>query len=420
MKRDRRGGLDRAVGDVVAARNCSGCGACVRIDSGLAMRLDGAGFFRPVRIAATEAKTDAVRRFDAICPGRQVNAVRNFGVHRHSTMGPVVSAWQAWATDPVIRHRGSSGGALTALVSWLVTTGETASFTGAGADPSKPERTVALSITSKEQALASSGSRYAPVPVLAQADLTPRTGLVAKPCEISAARMLLSQRGGSEFRQVQPADQVPLLLSFFCAGTPSQSATHRLLADLGMPANAKVVDLWYRGRGWPGQFTARAGDGRSVQASYEHSWGEHLGKDLQWRCKICPDGVGESADISAADYWQSDARGYPSFAEEAGRSALIARTARGHDVLTRAFAAGVLAGQTLDLDLLADVQPLQVARRTLLQARLLGTRIAGRRVPRYRGFGLTKLLSAHWREGVRVARASFGRVRADSVGRGSR
>ena len=335
-------------------------------------------------------------------------------------MGPVVSAWQAWAADPKVRHRGSSGGALTALVGWLVSSGEVATFTGAQRAPERPERTVAVSITSKEAALAAAGSRYAPVPTLAHAELAPGQGVVAKPCEVSAARLLLERPRHGHDRTTQPDGPRPLLLSFFCAGTPSQHATQRLLAELGMPADADLSELWYRGRGWPGEFTAVAEDGRRVQASYDHSWGDHLGKALQWRCKICPDGVGESADVSAADYWQTDARGYPSFAEEAGRSALIARTPRGHDLLTRAFAAGVLVGEPLEVDRLAAVQPLQVSRRMSLQARLLGTRLAGRPVPRYRGFGLTRLVSDRWREGARVARASYRRVRTESVVRRSR
>lgn len=415
----RTGTLDQAIGSVVAAQNCSGCGACVRLDPGLAMRLDDDGFDRPVRIAPCQPVPDAAATFDAVCPGRRVDAVHPPEAERHPTMGPVVSAWQAWAADPKVRHRGSSGGALTALVGWLVSTGEVASFTGAQSAPARPERTVSVSITSKDEALAAAGSRYAPVPALAHAELTPGHGVVAKPCEVSAARLLL-ELGGNGHDQAPPPDRArPVLLSFFCAGTPSQHATQRLLCELGMPADADLTDLWYRGRGWPGQFTAVADDGRTVRTSYDNSWGDHLGKALQWRCKICPDGVGESADISAADYWQTDARGYPSFAEEAGRSALIARTPRGHDIVTRAFAAGVLVGEPLEVDRLAAVQPLQVSRRMSLQARLLGTRLAGRPVPRYRGFGLTRLVADRWREGARVARASYRRVRAESADRRS-
>lgn len=41
----------------------------------------------------------------------------------------------------------------------------------------------------------------------------------------------------------------PIILSFFCAGTPSQLATDALATEL--IRDQPVADLWYRGRGWP-------------------------------------------------------------------------------------------------------------------------------------------------------------------------
>ena len=392
--------LDRAVTRVVRTGNCSGCGACTLLDEGLTMQLDEHGYSRPARVAPSTAARGAARTFDEVCPGRRLRAASPPGAERHPTLGPVTSAWEAWAADPEVRERGSSGGTLTALVGWLVETGEVESVRAVAMDLQAPRRSVPVRITSRSEALTAAGSRYAPVSVLRPGTLAPEGAVVAKPCEISAARALLPASGGE-----------PLLLSFFCAGTPSQAATDDLLAELDVPRGAPLDELWYRGRGWPGSFTARTTDGETVRASYDESWGQHLGRATQWRCKICPDGVGESADISAADYWRTDERGYPVFTEGAGCSALLARTARGHDLLTRAFEAGVLVGRPLEPDDLAGVQPLQVGRRRTLLGRLVGTRAAGRPVPRYRGFGLVRLAAPDWRETARTAKASFRRVR---------
>ena len=110
------------------------------------------------------------------------------------------------------------------------------------------------------------------------------------------------------------------------AGTPSQHATDAVLASLGAPPDADLVRLRYRGEGWPGSFTAQDAAGATWSTSYDASWGAHLGKAVQWRCKICPDGVGESSDVTAGDFWRSDERGYPLFDEGDGFSALVART----------------------------------------------------------------------------------------------
>ena len=166
-----------------------------------------------------------------------------------------------------------------------------------------------------------------------------------------------------------------------------------LVTSLGIPAGEELFHLRYRGQGWPGRFTAVSADGREVSAGYDESW-DYTGPTTQWRCKICPDGVGESSDLAAGDLWRVDDRGYPDFTEGDGISVLIARTARGRDVVERAVAAGVLKVRPVDLRDVVGAQPLQVSRRTTLLARLLGARAAGRPVPRYRGFRLFSLACA--------------------------
>lgn len=405
--------LDREISRVVAAGNCSGCGLCTRLDSGLEMRLDDDGFARPQRTGTGETAADAVRTFRAACPGVTVSAQRPEGSTRHPTMGPVVQAWAGWAADPEIRHRGSSGGVLTALAAWLVATGEAPAVIAAAASETQPRRTVSITLTTRAQALAAAGSRYGPVSNAAAQQSAPAPGaIIGKPCEVSALRAAQSRpQGAADPNVATPAAAPPLLLSFFCAGTPSQLATDALAAELGVARESPVRELWYRGRGWPGRFTVVPESGQSVSTSYDESWGQHLGRAVQWRCKICPDGVGESADVSAADLWDADERGYPSFEEGEGVSAIVARTRRGHELVLRAIEAGILVVRPLDIERLAAVQPLQNDRRQTLVGRLLGTRLAGGSVPRYRGFSLWRLAAPRWRETLRVARGSWRRRR---------
>jgi coenzyme F420 hydrogenase subunit beta len=383
--------LDAEITRVVAAGNCSGCGGCLLLDSGLRLELDDDGFGRPMRLGASTAAPDAAERFRSSCPGLVVAAQNPPGSVRHPTMGPVVAAWEAWAVDPEIRRAGSSGGTLTALASWLVSTGRAASVTGARSSPVEARRTVSVTITSRDEAIAAASSRYAPVTgALAHDD-----AMIGLPCRVAAVRA----QGGES----------PILLSFFCAGTPSQRATDSLAQQLG---SSSPSSLRYRGDGWPGRFTIRREDGATASLDYEESWGAHLGRDLQWRCKICPDGVGESADIIAADLWESDERGYPVFGERDGVSALIARTARGRALVEEAISDGVLVAAPLAIERLAAVQPLQVERRSTLAGRLLGARLAGAPTPRFRGFGLFGLALPRWRAVLRVARGTYRRRRA--------
>jgi coenzyme F420 hydrogenase subunit beta len=400
--------LREAARRVVAAGNCSGCGLCPSLDPGLTMRVAD-GHARPVPTeapAGAVAAPDAGRAFAAGCPGRQVRAQRPTGSVRHPVFGPVVAAWQAWAVDPATRDRGSSGGALTALSAFALSSGRAGHVVAAQGDPDRPLRSTTPTLSAPDDVLGAAGSRYAPVSTVAVAAASDPAGVtVGKPCEVSAVRAVADLRGTA----------APLLLSFFCAGVPAQRATDGLVRTLGGEPE-QVVDLRYRGDGWPGSFVARMADGSEVRTGYDQSWGQHLGPTTQWRCKLCPDGTGESADVVAGDFWTADERGYPVFADQAGRSALVARTARGRELVAAAVAAGVLVVEPVDLDAVAAVQPLQVQRRRSLWGRLVGARWAGRPGPRYRGFGLVAVAAADPWGTLRAARGTRQRLRSDRSG----
>lgn len=397
--------FDHILESVVRNGNCSGCGACALIDSGTFMELDDAGFNRPHRrLPIRPTGNHAVSELKRSCPGLIVKRPRPDGPGENNqfeaTLGHAVSSWQAWAADGETRFQGSSGGVLTALATWMLETGRAAQLVGATADPATPERTVSVKLRAGDDLLIQSGSRYAPVSIASRQEaLSAASVVVGKPCEASALRRIMDGRGQIER---------PLLMSFFCAGVPSQLATDRLLRELGIPEGASLRTLRYRGHGWPGEFFAETKDGFASSASYDESWGKTLGPAMQWRCKICPDGVGESADVVAGDFWKTDARGYPVFTDSTGVSALIARTPRGHEAILSAIAAGVIVAEPLELRHISSVQPLQRERRATLWGRTAGRRAAGWTVPKYRGFGLCRLAL---KDPLRTMRYLYGSFR---------
>lgn len=399
-----RNTLRSEVTRVVTSDRCMGCGVCAQLDDRISLACDPEGFLRPRVRDGDASRADerrAVREFRRVCPGVAVHAgATPDGGERDPFLGPVLAAWDAWATDPEFRHRGSSGGVLSALTAWLVSTGEAAQAV-ASDNAENPRRTLPIRVLTRDDALASAGSRYTPCANASHPDAAaPDTAFVGKPCEASGLRRLVDTRSGQ-----------PLILSFFCAGTPSALATDRLVAELGIPAERTLSALWYRGRGWPGRFTAVADDGTEVSTTYDDSWGRVLGRSVAWRCRLCADGVGESADITAGDHWHTGEAGYPQFDERQGRSVLIARTPRGLDVIRRAVAAGVIEVAATDLGHVRTMQPYQVDRRRFLVGRLLATVASGRRVTRYRGFSLWALAKADPRGLWRQTKGTLQRAR---------
>lgn len=393
---------------VVSEGNCTGCGACSIISDRIDMRLDSEGFSRPISIPGLNVDSDvsSADSLSSFCPGVLVERPDDDRPKAHPELGSYTSVWRGWASDEDIRYRGSSGGVLTALSEWLLSSKKVDQVAASGASDSAPTHTVSKLLDSTAEVRKSAGSRYAPVPGLASLKQSHggRLAVVAKPCEISALRGLVTR--GAVF-----ADDLPVTLSFFCAGTPSQFATDDLVLRLGVEDDA-VSNLSYRGNGWPGKFRiADAAGKRLGDLSYEESWGEALGRSLQWRCKICVDGSGEHADISVGDLWSMDAKGYPMFEESDGQSAVIARTSRGHDLLLEAARNGVVQLEAIDMDDVARSQPYQLSRKRSLPGRLMGRRLAGLKVPKYVGFELVATAIRHPLANIRAVVGAFLRSR---------
>jgi len=363
---------------------CTGCGLCAG-HFGLqkiVMAMDGEGYLRPtLQTPLTENET---RQFNAICPG--INLQLNTPPKKnHLIWGPIHECVTGWATDPEIRHQASSGGGISAILLALLETDGVDFVAHIAADQNHPFRNTLQLSSSRSDILNGAGSRYAPSAPLAGlqtiANRPGRFAFVGKPCDAAALRNYLAT-------QPQLAERVVAILSFMCAGIPSELGSEEIVRKMG-GAPEQVVRFTYRGNGWPGKATATFGDGKQLEMDYATSWGTILNRHLQFRCKVCPDGTGEFADIVCADAWYGK-DGYPDFEEKAGRSLILARTTNGVKILKQAVASGHLAIEVLPVADIARMQPYQESRKRLLASRLLAVYLLRGRIPRYRGLRLIR------------------------------
>jgi len=96
---------------------------------------------------------------------------------------------------------------------------------------------------------------------------------------------------------------------------------------------------------------------------------------IQPRCKICPDAIGQGADIAVHDAWLN---GGPAVEDEALNS-IIVRTKRGLELFDAAVEAGALEiKRETDIAEISELQSHQVRKRRAVWARLKGMAIAGR------------------------------------------
>lgn len=376
----------RSLQDVVETDLCVGCGICEAIAGhrNVEMRLNPEGFYRPSVCHAVDSST--WREIRRVCPGIELRQDTSLNPRDNETLwGAVQYAGIGYASDEEMRFRASSGGAISAILVHMLESGRADYVLHTGASESDPFVSSACVSRKREDVVDRSGSRYVPTaPLVNLVDLLDkddaRFAVVGKPCDVAALRSYMKLHREANSRIVA-------LLSFFCAGVPSILATYDLVQRLGLQEE-QVRDFRYRGFGWPGRTTATDLSGREHSMSYGESWGDILGKRLQFRCKICPDGIGEFADIVCGDAWTTR-DGYPDFEERPGRSLIFARTEHGVDLVKSAAECGHLTLEPFPgFEVLAAMQPYQKRRRQAIIPRLLALQMAGRPIPHYRGFRL--------------------------------
>lgn len=366
---------------VLKGQLCSGCGLCAGVSQGAIVMGDGdPGYNRPKQVGPISASAE--KMIETSCPGSKV-APWPADKNVHPYWGPTITIASGFSTDAEVRYRASSGGAITALASHALQSGyvdRIVQIASSKEDPTGNRLVISRSIT---DILSAAGSRYVSSSPLAEIDHVlaegGRAAFVGKPCDVSALRQL----GAVDARV---AAHVPLMLSFFCAGVPSRGAVGRLLQAMGV--SRPVSSFRYRGHGWPGLATAVDVDDQVHQMSYEDSWGGHLSKEVQFRCKICPDAVGGVADIACADAWYGGEAGYPTFEELDGRSLIATRTASGEQLLRDAIAAGAIRIEPLAAAEIELMQPSQAARKRLVRARVAALKVLGRPRPVMAGLRL--------------------------------
>jgi coenzyme F420 hydrogenase subunit beta len=112
-------------------------------------------------------------------------------------------------------------------------------------------------------------------------------------------------------------------------------------------------------------------DGREHDREYNSFWGEESTWRVNFRCKICPDAIGESSDIAALDTW----RGGSPKGEDEGFNAAIVRTKKGLNLLNDAIESGYIKkGEELKIEDINDFQPHQVNKKKAVYARHKGMR----------------------------------------------
>jgi coenzyme F420 hydrogenase subunit beta len=358
---------------------CIGCGLCRSIagPENVEWAMTPEGRERPAPRQALSEET--LKRINAVCPGTRIGGADPKGQSdtalRDTVWGSAERLSIGYAGDADVRFRASTGGVLTALGQFLLGSGRAKFILHVGASRSAPMRSERRLSFDAASVLEGAGSRYGPAaPLVDFSEILDRGepfALIAKPCDITAVRNLarIDPRVDRYMRYA---------LTLVCGGASDLSKSVEVLARFHLREDELAL-FRYRGNGNPGPTRLETRDGRAFELSYQQLWEDEGKWMIQPRCKICPDAIGQGADIAASDAWPG---GGP-VGEDDGFNGIIVRTRRGLELYEAAVAAGAL---TIERELgFADFdvfQPHQVNKRRAVWARLKGMEIAGKPVPR--------------------------------------
>jgi coenzyme F420 hydrogenase subunit beta len=377
----------KSAGDVADWRMCVGCGACAYACPNEKIQivdLPDQGL-RPLMSEPHCADDGQCRDCLDVCPGIDISHDRSPSTvatvpELAQSWGPVMEVWEGFPVDPEIRFSGSSAGMATALALYCI---EEMGMRGAlhiRGEQHSPHVNATVFSSSREQLLASTGSRYAPAAPCSRLDAIETAGgpsvFIGKPCDVEALRKAQGIRPELD-RNVGAA------IGIFCAGTPSTQGTLDLLDRHGVSVQ-DVEEIRYRGRGWPGHFAVRMkGDAawRNL-ATYAEAWG-FLQAYRPYRCYLCPDGTSEFADISCGDPWYREVE-----PGEEGTSLVVVRTAKGREVIQRAIASGAVQLKRVPPSTLAMSQRELHLKRGAIWGRVSTLRALAVPSPRFAGFSL--------------------------------
>jgi len=310
------GGLLEAV---LEEKQCSQCGACVKVCGGLALR--------------TEAIRENVDPF----------------------IGTALKAFLVKANDPLLRKNGQSGGAVTAIVSHLLQKGEINGVLATFMPKDGSLKPYSKIVKNGDELIDSQGSKYVPIPwARAFRELDPKTDRIATvgiPCQYrSLFNAQISLRKSWE-------NAIALKIGLVCEGILSFAVYDHLLSTHSIPRE-NCREYRFKSKipnGWPG-------DGRAIGFDETEYFVPNKARTSckdAFRpvyCRLCFDKINVLADIVCMDPWgiTRDKEGY---------TVVVVRTERGLAAFQSVMNAGVLTAEELSWENILKCQEVEKRRK---------------------------------------------------------
>jgi len=369
---------------IVSDGLCMQCGTCAGTCPRDAVHMEwGLSYGWLPRVAGE--RCDDCAACLAVCPAGGIDfspqawwRQRNEGALALDFLGPWRGLWFGWAADAETRHAGASGGVATAILAGALRDGLIDAAVVARVCPGNALAIEPVVAHSAEEIAVCRGSKYNMVAMNEALGIVLREpgryAFAGLPCHVQGLR--LAQR---RYRRLR--ERVVLSLGIFCGWSSQPRATELAALRMGVRPD-DLVDVRYRGPGWPGgmRLTTRSGEG--TERPYPDYFDRTMMAFTPPRCRLCPDGLAELADLSVGDAWLERFEGSP------GVSDLIARTPAGAALIERLAPGHLTLIQATPGEVLHSQRETHRLKRTVCRGRLWTRSLGSRSQPQYPGLRL--------------------------------
>ncbi len=329
--------------EVINNNLCNRCGSCVGLSHGDIIFSDKTGKYLPQIIREPDNET-ADLLWQA-CAGKEFNfpdyrsLIYPDAANFHLYTGTYQSINIGFAAKEEIRSKGASGGILSAILIWLL---EQKLIDGAvvtGMSQSEPWLSQSFIATTAEEILQAAQSKYI---ITSVNEILPEIGqfegklaYVGLPGQVQSIRKLQAIK--------HPwVKNIDYIFGPFYGNTLHFSSVKSFLRSYGHKDYQQISKLYFRYGEWPGNMRVEFSDGRVIQLPKFHA-NYLIPFHILKNSLLCSDLSNEFTDISGGDAWA------PVYEERGkGYSMVIARSARGQQLLETMQKDGVLDLQPID------------------------------------------------------------------------
>lgn len=371
---------------VIDSDLCCGCGACTGVCPAGALAIDITRSHEPV---VDEAACTDCGLCVEVCPGKgyTIAIPSEEGCDDEARFlperGPVMEYFAGHSTDPETRSRSSSGGIATSLLIHLLESGRVDRALVIGMEDERP---VTLLTDNIQEIKDSAGSKYGPVPMLAdliQALMREprRVAATFTPCQLAGWRLATQ-------RIPRLRESTVISVGLFCGYVQTHDVINGLASTLDVDYPGGATFTHWRYGPYPGSVRFERTDGTSVEKPLAELLDVAVPFFSLRRCFLCPDGGNWLADMTLGDIHSGGE----------DETVIVCRTERGRTALESARKAGSIVTREMTRGQIEQSVIRHITRSKLLPALACMTwlKTKGKPVPEF-DYGAGSLLRSRKR-----------------------